>query len=71
MFRYPCSYLIYSDTFAALPKPVKQTLYKRLADILDGREDGAAYAKLKPADRQAIAEILRDTNAEFASAWRR
>lgn len=71
MFRYPCSYLIYSDTFAALPKRVKQTLYKRLADILAGREGSAVYAKLKPADRKVIAEILRDTNVEFATAWRR
>ena len=68
MFRYPCSYLIYSDAMSALPKAVKQRLYRRLAEILSDRNPGAW--KPAPADRQAIAGILRDTHPEFAAAWR-
>ena len=70
MFRYPCSYLIYSDALAAIPKPVKLHLYARLAEILSGKDHTAAYAKLTSADRQAIADILLNTNTEFATAWR-
>ena len=66
MFRYPCSYLIYSEAIAELPKPVKQRLYTRLAEILAGKSP--EFGKLTPSDRQAISEILRDTNPDFASA---
>ena len=68
IFRYPCSYLIYSEAISALPKRVKQRLYDRLAEILSARAPDST--KLTPADRQAIAEILRDTHPEFAAAWR-
>lgn len=67
MFRYPCSYLIYSEAMSALPKPVKQRIYNRLAEILSAR--GSVILRLTPADRLAIAEILRDTHPEFAAAW--
>jgi len=29
LFRYPCSFLIYSDSFEALPAAVKDPLYQR------------------------------------------
>ena len=70
MFRYPCSYLIYSDALATIPKPVKQHLYARLAEILSSKDHTAAYAKLTSAERQAIADILLGTHVEFATAWR-
>jgi len=31
---YPCSYLIHSEAFAALPEPVKSHVYRRLWRIL-------------------------------------
>lgn len=68
MFRYPCSYLIYSDAFLSLPMPVKQRIYGRLGDILSGRDSSDAFARLQPADRTAIAEILEATHPEFAAA---
>ena len=67
MFRYPCSYLIYSEAIAQLPKPVKDKLYRRLAEKL--KTPGSAE-KLTAADRLAISEILLDTNPDFAVAWR-
>jgi hypothetical protein len=68
LFRYPCSYLIYSDAFLSLPTAVKQRIYGRLGDILSGRDRSEAFARLQPADRTAIAEILRTTHPEFAGA---
>ena len=61
LFRYPCSYMIYSDAFGALPDSARDALYTRLWQILSGRDSSPKYARLSTADRQAILEILRDT----------
>jgi hypothetical protein len=68
LFRYPCSYLIYSSAFLALPSEVKAAIYARLAEVLSGRDTGPAFARLGAAERLAIAEILRATHREFAEA---
>jgi len=54
MFKYPCSYLIYSEAFESLPKPAKEYVYRRLLDVLSGREQDPAFARLTAEDRQAI-----------------
>ena len=61
LMRYPCSYMIYSPAFDALPDDLKQAIYDRMWIILSGRDRTAKYARLSFADRQAIVEILRDT----------
>ncbi|HEY7450015.1 MAG TPA: hypothetical protein VH702_17795 [Vicinamibacterales bacterium] len=70
LFRYPCSYLIYSPAFDALPKPAKDAVYQRMWDILSGRETDKIYARLTRADRQAIVEILRETKNDLPSWFR-
>jgi hypothetical protein len=60
-FRYPCSYMIYTDAFDALPAAARTLIYQRLWDVLSGRETDKVYARLSAADRRAILEILRDT----------
>jgi hypothetical protein len=66
LMRYPCSYLIYSPAFDALPPLVKEPIYRRLWDVLSGQESGARYrSALSRADRQAIVEILRDTRPDL------
>src|SRR4051812_43262761 len=62
LLKYPCSYLIYSDTFDALPAVAKAPIYRRMWDVLSGAESGDRYrAALTLADRRAIVEILKDT----------
>src|SRR5262249_49325129 len=34
LFKYRCSYLIYSPAFDSLPAPVHERLYRRLFDVL-------------------------------------
>jgi hypothetical protein len=70
LFKYPCSYLIYSDAFLALPAAAKAAVYSRLDAILTGRDADPAFAGLAPADRTAIREILEATHPEFAAATR-
>lgn len=69
LFKYPCSFLIYSDAFDALPKPAKEKVYARLYDVLSGKEQSEAYGRLSAATRQAILEILRETKKDLPSWW--
>lgn len=66
MFKYPCSFLIYSPAFDALPSLVKEYLWKRLTEILTGRERSGVYASMSDEERRNILEILRETKPEFA-----
>jgi hypothetical protein len=61
MFKYPCSYLIYSESFDALPKEARDRFYIRLHEVLSGQDQSKDFAHLSAADRKAIAEILRAT----------
>jgi hypothetical protein len=67
MFRYPCSYLIYSEAFDHLPDRAKTRIYERLWEVLSGKDQGPAFAWLAPGDRQAILEILLDTKKGLPS----
>jgi len=68
LFEYPCSYLVYSAAFDALPSPVKTYIYRRLSAILTGRDQSSAFARLTPPIRTAILEILLATKADFRAA---
>ena len=68
LFRHPCSFLIYSASFDALPAEMKTYLWRRLEQILTGQDRSATYANLTATDRQAVLEILRETKPEF-DAW--
>jgi hypothetical protein len=67
LLRYPCSYLIYSEAFDALPPAAKDAVYTRLVQVLTGADPAPRYAHLAKADRDAILEILRDTKKDLAS----
>ncbi len=65
LFKYPCSYMIYSPSFDELPETVKSHVAKRLHDVLTGRDKSERFAHLSPADRKAILEILEETKPEL------
>jgi hypothetical protein len=65
LFRYPLSYLIYSEAFDALPGPARDQFYSRLREVLTGAEESKDFAHLSTADRQAILEILNATKPDF------
>ena len=61
LMRFPCSYMIYSRAFDQLPPHVKEAVYRRLWEVLSGRDAAERYAHLTPDTRSAIVEILRAT----------
>ena len=70
MFKYPCSYLIYSDAFDSLPAPMSSPLLERLYAILTGSDKDPQFAKLTTEDRLAILQILRETKPNLPDYWR-
>jgi hypothetical protein len=68
LFRYPCSYLVYSPAFDGLPEEMKNYLWMRLEKILTGRELNEPYRSMAESDRAAVLEILCDTKPAF-KAW--
>ena len=69
IFRYPCSYLVYSDSFAALPQPAKGYVYHRLLEVLSGQDQSKDFTRLTAVDRQAVLEILLETQHGLPQEW--
>jgi len=65
LLKYPCSYMIYSAAFDAMPARAKDAVYRRLWRVLSGQEHGEPYSHLAAADRRAIVEILRATKKDL------
>jgi hypothetical protein len=70
LMRYPCSYMIYTEAFDALPARAKDAVYARMWQILSGQESRKDYERITPDDRRAIVEILRDTKKDLPEYFR-
>jgi hypothetical protein len=71
MFRYPCSFLIYSAQFDGLPAAVKDRVFRRMYDLLSAADPGPAYSRLSTSDRRRVLEILLDTKQNLPAYWKR
>ena len=58
LFRFPCSYLVETPTFAQLPDAVRDQVVGRLKTILANTTADKDFARLTAGDRKAIHEIL-------------
>lgn len=65
LMKYPCSYMIYTKAFDALPADAKAAIYARMYEILSGKETSERYQHLSATDRRNIVEILRDTKKDL------
>ena len=68
LFKYPCSYLIYSEAFDGLPTIVKQKIVNKLIALLNvdpNEKIDDAFINLTHVDRQNIREILAETKPEY------
>jgi len=68
LFRYPCSYVIYSPCFDGLPREVLDVVYQRLWRILTGRFGRRSW-HLSRDQRQAILDILLETKPGLPADW--
>ncbi|NQZ59479.1 MAG: hypothetical protein HRT88_18670, partial [Lentisphaeraceae bacterium] len=62
---FPCSWLIYSDSFKGLPEPLKEVLLLRLMQILTSEDLADEYVHLIKT-RKRIDVILRETHEAYA-----
>ncbi len=69
LFRFPCSYLIYSAAIDALDTPLRQEIYRQLADVLTGRNDSPKFKHLDKPTRKSIIEILNATKTDLPHNW--
>lgn len=71
LFRYPLSYMIYSDVFDSLPGAVRDRIYSRVLEVLTAATPEPKFAKLTPETRRSILEIATATKPSIPEAWRR
>ena len=71
LFKYPCSFLIYTPSFDAISAPITEVILQKLHDILTGKNDDPQFARLTPEDRKTILEILLETKKTLPDYWRK
>jgi hypothetical protein len=69
LFRHPCSYLIYSEAFDAIPEPARSHVWARLLEILTGQDESGDFDGISETDRRAVLEILLETKPGLPRAW--
>lgn len=70
LLRYPCSPMIYSEAFDALPEVVRNRVLNRLHAVLTGADDSEDFEHLTPSMRLEILEILLATKRNLPATWR-
>ena len=69
LFRHPCSFLVYSASFDALPDELRGRFWARIGEVLTAADPGPRFAHLSTEDRQAIRAILVATKPDAVAHW--
>ncbi len=69
LLKYRCSYLIHSKAFKQLPVEFKDYLYRRLWDILNGKDKSEPFSTMNMSDLKAIKEILLEIQMDLPKYW--
>jgi hypothetical protein len=70
LFKYPCSFMIYSPSFDALPLRARRHLYHRLWEVLSGQDTSAEFKSLTAPAKAAVRDILVQTKKDLPAYWR-
>ena len=70
LFRYPCSYMIYSEAWDQMPEAVRQRAWLRLWEVLSGEDKSGKFGSLSEEDRSAVREIILQTKKGLPPIWR-
>jgi hypothetical protein len=68
IFKYRCSYMIYTRQWREMPPLAKERVYALLKEALSGKDSQYEYMPLE--ERRAIVEIIRDTVPDLPKDWR-
>ena len=69
LFAHRCSFLIYSEMFAALPRQLKARILDRLYTALHDDDPRGRYAYLELEEKRRIYEILMETHPDAKARW--
>jgi hypothetical protein len=69
LFRHPCSFLVYSPSFDALPAELRARFWARIDAVLKASDPGPRFAHLSADDRRAIRAILVATKPDAVAHW--
>ena len=61
LFKYRCSYMIYSSSFAKLPQRFKDIVFEKLKHVLVSETPPEDFQHLSKGERERIHQILLDT----------
>ena len=70
LLRYPCSFMVYSPSFDALPQRAKRHLYRRLWEVLSGEDTSVEFRSLTTEARAAVRDILVETKKDLPDYFR-
>ncbi len=69
LFRFPLTYMIYSEAFDSMPPMALDRIYRKLYGVLTGQEKNPNFARLRDEDRRAVYQILLETKANLPAYW--
>jgi hypothetical protein len=70
MFKYPLSYMIYTEAFDGMPDWALERVYQKLYDVLANKNTGARFARISADDRRNVLEIVRETKTGLPDYWK-
>lgn len=70
LFKYRCSYMIYTDSWQKLPSALRDRVYFKMAEGLRDQNANPAYAHIPAEEKRTIRTILKETLAGIPSWWR-
>lgn len=68
LLEYPCSYLVYSDSFDELPELLKQNVIRRIRSVLTAEDTRPKYNHMSRSQRHHVLDILRETHPAFSDS---
>ena len=69
LFRYPCSYLLYSNAFDSIDSGLRKEVLEQLWKILREPEPPTRFQHLDASRRRDMVEIIRETKPNLPHCW--
>lgn len=70
LFKYRCSYVIYSEVFDFLPEILKTEVYRLMYESLDPSKDSPLTNHMSSSEKKRILSILSETKSDLPDYWK-